>query len=102
MTSLQSDGCQSGYLHKIRAEYYCFGKNQAPETFLSKSIPAAKSQKIFPNFGFIKTHVDKIFGIWNFLCKKTRLKILSGKKLIRAHIIFIYKSYIETVDKIVK
>ena len=105
MSYLQSDRYQRGYFHKIWAEYYCLGKNETSEIFCSKfSCPCQlQNLKILLHFGATKTHVGKIFGTWVFLyLKRQSYKYYQEKKSSWAHIIFIHKSYIEIVDKIIK
>ena len=53
-------------------EYYCFDENRTSETFVSKSVPAAKSQNFVEISGAQKPTWAK-FLEFDFLSEKTRL-----------------------------
>ena len=107
LSYLQSDRYQRGYFHKIWLEYRCLGKNKASETFYSKFIRCQSPYQLqnvktlLTLWGHKNPHGQ---NFWNliFLSEKSKLKILPWEKPSWTHIIFIYKSYSEIVDKIKK
>ena len=107
MVQLQSGGYGSSYFHKIWVEYYCLGENQASETFCSKCFRCQSSCQL-QNHKILSTHrgLKNAFGqnFWNLIFffnpKRQSYRYYQEKKSRWAHIIFIHKSYIETVDKI--
>ena len=69
--------------------------------YLSKSIPAAKSQNFVETLGPQKPMLTK-FWEFEFLLSEKKVIDITRKKIKLGHIIFIHKCYYEIVDKIVK